>query len=528
MKFILHLITRKAHFFFTALFSKHFWRELWLDTRALFTKSVSAEVLETLCGYVNPSYSDLVAHFQRVTGQGGLLHDKEMVKLFYTDREKFFTRLKSILSSRFSSVEWANSLYEGFKATYGPIPSQFTQFLKANGLDAHIRARKPLIDSTLDFRNIKVEGVVNLTLGGSFSVWLFRCVEFCDTATVSIYPPFFARNPSVSFYKNVFHGDFKCLFAFAREISIIKSKFKHSVIIGADTMGENNDAIARCEKELAYHDIADSHTHSTVKFSGSRCESLVTIYNRFGEKNFPGINMVRFEDGNIIGGLSIPESVLANVGAQYYLNRMRQHLIPNRRMLISYYDPIGAKGISNFHFDINEHIKMPHKEEAPFYKIFFIGLKNKAIETHDREAEFNYGRKERYFDRAAAPRRQDRFILWWSHLVSDGGISWIRPSAILLGGQCILAAFFIGWLGGCCDYAAWFQAAVESLNPLSSLPEILKSLGDGNESCKKSLSAWENSLTASIYNAVRRIFSLALIYEIVKVFLRFSNKLSSG
>ena len=200
---------------------------------------------------------------------------------------------------------------------------------------------------------------------------------------------------------------------------------------------------------------------------------------------------------------------------------MRRIFIPNWEKIKPYHLYANARGIGNIHFDITEHIKMPYKPEALLYKEFFIGLKKKAIKEHDREAEFNYGRKERYFDRAAAPRRQDRFLLWWSHLVSDGGISWIRPSAILLGGQWILAAFFIGWWGGCGDYAAWFQAAMESLNPLSRLPDLLKSLGC--ELGEDSPSAWKDSLSASIYNAVRRILSLALLYEIVKTLRRFYN-----
>ena len=144
------------------------------------------------------------------------------------------------------------------------------------------------------------------------------------------------------------------------------------------------------------------------------------------------------------------------------------------------------------------------------YKQYFIALKNQAIDNHDREAEFNYGRKERYFDRGVATRWQDKFPLWWSHIISDSGISWFRPAFILLAGQWILAAIFIGGFGGCGD---WSMAAVESLNPLSSLDDIAKS-----PCCKE----WIDSFSASIYNAARRIFSLALLYEIIKVLRRFS------
>ena len=493
-------ITLKLDDFFAEIFSMSFWRKRWLNIRALIPKNVDATTLEELCGYINPSYSDLVDRFQEATGQGGLLHVGELVHAFYNDREEFLSRLKDILIP-LGSAEWANSLYEEFRSICAPIPDKFKEIVNQKGLEAHIRLSEHIsIGSVIDVVNIKLKGEANLTFGGGFGLWLFRHVKFCDDVFINIYPSFLAERPKVDFYQNIFYGDFTCRFSSVDYISIANNKFKHSVLIGADINSvENKDIVSQWKKDMEHHEAMDSPpSATTVMFSNNHCEELITLYNHLNghdlpriKQNLSGISMVRFENGNTIGGLSIPQSKLANIALEYYLRwkfGLRGKIFPHARELRLYQHLKSATGIGSFHFDINEHIKMPDKTEAPLYKDFFIRLKQKAIRAHDREAAFNYGRKERYFDRGAAPRRQDRFILWWSHLVSDGGISWFRPAAILLVGQYALAAIFIGWLGGCCDYAAWFQAAVESLNPLSSLPDMLKSLGDGNESCKKSLS----------------------------------------
>ena len=514
--------------FCAKFFSKYFWRELWLDIRAFPRKRVSAEILETLCGYLNPSYSDLVDRFQTATGgYSNRLQSEEMVVSFYSNREEFLTRLKSILHA-IGRVEWANSIYEELRAIYAPIPDKFKELAKQAGLEARIiLGNHPTLGESLNFINIQVEGEVNLTLGGRFRYWLFRDVKFCDAVAVSIYPAFFKFHPKVDFHKNIFHNDFTCVFAFVHSIGLTNNKFYRSALVGADTMSlKNKDTVDQWKKDMVHHGIAiaDFRGESTVLFSKNRCENLVALYNYNHDDNgqiLPGIKMVRFEGGNIIGGLSIPESKIDDIGPNYYLHRTPRvrwvrwmrwvWFIPKRKEITLYNPPAHARGIPSVHFDINEHIKMPYKQEAPLYKEFFIGFKNKAIKAHDREAEFNYGRKERYFERGITTRWQDKFSLWWSHVVSDSGISWIRPAVILLVGQWILAAIFIGGFGGC---GGWLIAAVESLNPLSSLEDIVKS-----PDCEE----WIDSFSASIYNAVRRILSLALLYEIIKVLRRFSN-----
>ena len=514
---------QKTRDFCAKFFSKYFWRELWLDIRAFPRKRVSAEILETLCGYLNPSYSDLVDRFQTAVGHSHRLQSEEMVVSFHANREGFLTRLKSLLHT-LGSVEWANSIYKELEAIYAPIPDKFKELAKQTGLGAHIIfSKNPVFGEVLSFINIQVEGEVNLTLGGRFHYWLFRDVKFCDAVTVSIYPSFFALPSKVDFHKNIFHDDFTCLFAFVKSIGLTNNKFYRSALIGADTVNlKNQDTVDQWKKDMIHYDITNFNVESTVLFSKNRCENLVALYNRnyVGGQILPGIKMVRFEGGNTIGGLSIPESKIADIGPDYYLHRTPRvrwvrwmhwvWFIPKRKKIKLYDSPISARGIPSVHFDINEHIKMPYKQEAPLYKEFFIDFKNKAIETHDREAEFNYGRKERYFDRAAATRWQDRFTLGWSQWVSDSGISWIRPIGWLIAVQAILAAAFIGWNVWVCasdwSVGGWAKTVIESFDPLSKVE-----------------SKCADSLSAPFYNVARKIFLFLFLYETIKVFRRFSK-----
>ena len=273
----------------------------------------------------------------------------------------------------------------------------------------------------------------------------------------------------MDFKDSAFCGDFTCLFAFVENISIANTKFKRPVLIGADIKsGENRHIVAQWKRDMLSNLISNFRTYSTVKFSKNRCEDVVILYNRMilsDGRNVPGINMVRFEGSNIIGGLSLPEINLANIGS----GRPLDAIISDGKRQGRYQQPVGVTNIGDIHFDMNERIKTDDKEEMLLYKDFFIALKNKAIAKRDREAEFKFGRQERYFDWRLADRWQDEFTLGWSQWVSDNGISWIRPIYWLLGVQAVLAAAFIcsGWCDW--DWWVWGKFVAESLNPLSSV-----------------------------------------------------------
>ena len=501
----------KIYDFFVRLLSKNLRREIWLELCALFYKGVNAKILEELCGCVNPSYSDLINRVERAVGLGHLLREGELVSLFYDDRESFLTDIMKLLNEHVPSAR-AISLYEELRAIYALIPDRFAEIVRENKLTGKVKLLNTNdMGVVLEFTKIKVKGKVHFSLGGIANRWSFRRVKFLDSVIVSLYPSFFINySPMMTFQNNICRSSFACLFAFADNIAIIGNKFKLPVLVEAaiNSVSENKQAVAQWKGDMIDIDISYFSANSTVEFSSNYFNHIVRLDNNIGEYPAASIKMVRFGGGNIIRGVSVPDPKLSKIKA-------RSRFVPYRP------SPKGKPIVSDVRFGINEHITTPDKREALLYKDFFIALKNEAIKKHDREAEFNYGRQERYFDWCLADRLQDKFIVLWSRIMSNSGISWLRPASILLGGQYALAAFFIGWLGGCCDYAAWFQAAVESLNPLSSLPDMLESLG--GESCKCSLSAWEDSISASIYNAVRRIFSLALIYEIVKALRRFSN-----
>ena len=455
--------------------SKHFWRGLRMECRAFFYKRVDAKTLMDICECINPPHL------------------------------------------RKNATAWGNrdsSLAEEEK---------LASMIEAAGLRKHILLSSDKVGRrAIKFVKIMVRGVVKMNLGGRFNSWEFDSVKFADFFSISIYPPYHDSNSASMVFRNSICGDYFMLsFIGVSKIHICDSKFMATadINIGADDIEFGADTAPSVEKLLRQmlDNFLQHYVASTVEFSGNFLKT-VCLHNKVhhvGETKIPNPNLghVRFVNGNHIGMIYLTDIMLPD----------------NKPVGEKKVETISAFGhrlikVSDVHFDAHEHIEMhPGLETNMHYKKYFVALKKQAIEKHDREAEFAYGRKERYFDRGIATRWQDKFPLWWSYIVSSNGISWFRPAAILLGGQYALAVIFIGWLGGCCDYAAWFQAAVESLNPLSSLPDMLKSLGDGNESCKKSLSAWENSISASIYNAVRRIFSLALLYEIVKVLRRFSN-----
>ena len=502
------------------ILSIHFWRALWLEFCALFYKRVDAKTLEELCGYINPPYSRVVDLVKKAGGNTLPLTDgTSMADLFYTDRADFLIRLEALLSRHAFSSDSAYFHYGKLKEICSPTMNEFLKRVKDKGLEGRIVARHEYLEkkgdlgynSAIEFKRINITGDINLFLGGEFGNWKFNSVKFSNDATITIFL-FGGFGDAMNFSNNLCCGSFSCFFPGVSSIDINENVFKSSVKLQVDADADHNGKpFGEWIESKVQRSSTSPYTSSTVRFFSNYVKGSIGIFDGILIPNHTNIRMVSFAGGNVIGGVSMPA-----VSQSYEDERT---VVCNETM---YFGDQNAK-IDNVHFDIDERITSPAVFEAEDYKKYFIFLKNRAIKIHNREDEFKYGRQERYFDWCLADRWQDKLIFSWSRFVSNSGISWFRPAVILLGGQWLLAAIFIGKFGGCGDYVAWFQAAVESLNPLSSLPDMLESLGDGNESCKKSLSAWENSLSASIYNAVRRIFSLALIYEIVKVLRRFSN-----
>ena len=499
MKFI-----KKICKFFAKHFSKHVWRERWLDICASPRKSVDAKTLEDLCGYINPPYSRIVELIEEAGGNTLPLTEDEvgMVNLFYTNRNAFIKQLKDMLFWSDSVVQSPNSLYERLKAICSPTMDEFRKKIKDKGLESHIVVCASAFgqsDEKIHFKNLRVEGKINLFFGGKFASCEFNHVKFCNDATITIFPVYEIQGGEVVFAKNICCGLFSCFFPSIHYIYIRKNIFRTAKLV----VGANSSHGMSVVEWINNRMDTPSGVHSTIEFADNYAEGLAHFYDDFAVNNHrANIKMISFKNGNVLGDLSIPAVSETYEGEKAVACfKMMQDHSPNAR-------------IGDVHFDMNERIKSSFRSEMLNYKKYFISLKNRAIKMRDREAEFRYGRQERYFDRQIETRWQDKFPWWWSHYVSDSGISWIRPAAILFIGQCILAAVFIGWVGGCCDYATWFQAAVESLNPLSSLHDIAKSQCYDN---------WANTLSASIYGEARRIFSLALIYEIIKVLHRFYN-----
>ena len=496
-------------------FAKHAWnfhvcKRLWARffvNRYGKMAEVSAADLQKICEYVNPSYLSFLACVRNAATYHGVklpaslfsipttpemtqrsLLASEMVYWFYHQPQEFIDNLNTILSNQLDSG-WSSVAYtleKIYHESFSPSSDGFKKII-GDRLKGHVVWR----GKTIRFKRIKIKGDVKLALGGRFNRWLFNRVQFCDDAAINIYPPREDTVGKMVFTNNICCGKFSCSFAAVPRIHIGGNIFHFSLDMGADAnISQNHDSLGRWIEEMTR--LVQIYSISIVKFSNNYVGGFATIYNVLPTSGGCNHVSVLFLEGNFLGGLSVPA-----------LSPEQQDKRPTEG---------DVKHSQSMRFDIHEHIKMPsNREMAMRYKDYFVFLKDKAIKANDREAEFNYGRKERYFDRGITTRRQDKFILWWSHLVSNSGVSWLRPAAILLVGQWILAAIFIGGFGGC---DGWLIATVESLNPLSSLDDIAKS-----PCCKE----WIDSFSASVYNAVRRIFSLALLYEIIKVLRRFSN-----
>ena len=499
--------------FFAKHFSKHVWRERWLDIRAFPRKRVSAATLVEICECINPSYDRLVKYAEREleafygygsgTDIGGFFKKSDLVNAFYDDREKFLD--KSFLV-RF--LKFPGSFHEHLIEKYSPAKEmeRFQSKVVAAELQEHILLSNVGEFKTINFVKIMVEDDIELNLGGKFCNWQFYRVKFCGAAKLNIYPPsaHFAFG-GLHFNESACFGAFSCLFAGVVNFHILNSKFMSSMAMDIGTDAQLN----------AYGRIGDMNRKlykwlgaPSITFFNNSFKEMLGLFSNSntykGALRFPTLGKVHFGKGNYIHTLDLTASTLYPKTEPMDENSIN-------------YNAERPIHVDDIKFDIHERIKMPWDSGTMLrFKDFFITLKNRAIEKRDREAEFSYARKERYFDRGLANRWQDKFILEWSHYVSDSGISWLRPIGWLLGVQAILAAAFIGWNDWTCacdwswrvlaDWGVWAEMFVKSLDPLS----------DVKFKCASTLSA-------AIYGVVRKIFLFLFLYETIKVFRRFSK-----
>ena len=482
---------------------------------------VDAQDLQALCEYINPSYSRFIEQVKNAIETAGVAYSPslfsptidstedstepkslispDMIYWFYHDREKFLKDLQyALFLGMHNGAGLIYNALNDFYARFCPTLDEVKKKIGENGLEGHVVLR----GQTIRFKQIKVNGSVKLAFGGKFNRWLFNRVQFCDDVAISVYSLTKRIGGRMIFRENICCGKFSCSFTGIPRVYIGGNLFHSSLDVGVGSnIAQNGKVIGEWLQTMR-----DEYPESNVEFSNNYAKGEVVIDDKLkGTRMLDGhtikprkISEVNFLRGNHIGGLRVPLVSL--------LRWDKQPVGCNEHLLSSHAE------IGNFHFGTHERIEISASEAEAFrYKHFFITLKHRAIEKRDREAEFGYGRQERYFERGITASRQDKFALRWSDFVSNSGVSWIRPAVILLIGQWILAAIFIGGFGGC---GGWLIAAVESLNPLSSLDDIAKS-----PCCEK----WIDSLSASIYNAVRRILSLALLYEIIKVLRRFYN-----
>ena len=451
---------------------------------------VSAKTLADICECINPSYSHL-AEYARQELSNDYLDSPGFAHTFYSNRAAFFASVANL------PAYFYNHLME----KYSPEKEKerFHSMVAAAKLQEHILLSEEGTRKAINFEKIMVDDDIQLNLGGIFRSWKFNCVKFCGAVALNIYPPSF--NSSIGemvFNKSVCFGNFECWFFGVPDFYISDSKFMSSFIMdtGSDTQLGAYGQVDDMEEKFFQH----LHTPTIRFFHNSFKGNLMLFANAQeyrGKASSATLGRVHFSGGNYISELLslpalYPESNLVNVD-------IHDPVVRKDGRLIKVYD---------IQFDNRERIKMPsHPGVALQYKEFFIALKKQAIEKRDRDAELKYGRKERYFDRGLATYWEDKFILDWSYYASDGGISWFRPIGLLILVQTGLAAAFIcsGW----CDWNwwVWGKLAVESLDPLSHVE-----------------SGCASPLSAAVYGVARKIFLFLFLYEIIKVFRRFSNK----
>ena len=434
--------------------SKHYWRECYLEYCSRHYKAVDAKTLADIRECINPSYRHPDVYAWR-THDSSLAEEEELA-----------------------------SIIEGA------------------GLQEHILLSDEGNGKAIKFVNLKIKDDFNLNLSVKFNRWEFHRIKFDKGIGISVFPSFKHWNTgAVVFNKIICRNSFWCMYAGVSNIRICDSILPSvSMKIGVPKPWVTAGQMGMMMRDYFCDSIAP-----TVEFSGNYIKDLAPyteltptdpdeIANN--SKRIYNLGSVSFVKGNYIGALRLLTSMLP------YDKSARDD-----RKVRTFFPGDEVVSVARIHFDPHERIEMPSDwEEKMKHKEYFVALKNQATRRCDREAEFSHGRKERYFDRGLANRWQDKFILGWSHYVSDSGISWIRPAAILLVGQWLLAAIFIG-LGWCdWDWWVWGKLAVESLNPLSQVE-----------------SGCASPLSAAFYGVARKIFLFLFLYEIIKVFRRFSK-----
>ena len=115
--------------------------------------------------------------------------------------------------------------------------------------------------------------------------------------------------------------------------------------------------------------------------------------------------------------------------------------------------------------------------------------------------------------------RQDRIVLWFGLIFSNHGISWTRPICWLLGVHAGITFFiFINSILPFIDvtipdcHKGYLYIFFELFNPLSNLEEII---GDKANFYPSFL---------SFLNVVQKVFYALMVYEIIRVFRRFTVK----
>ena len=382
---------------------------------------------------------------------------------------------------------------------------KLASMIEAAGLREHILLSDEGNGKAIKFVNLKIKGDVNLNLSGTLNRWEFHRIKF-DGIGISVFPPLNYWNIGVVvFNKIISRYSFGCMYAGVSDIRICDSVLPSvSMKIGVPNRSAAYGRMENMMRSFFRDSIAPA-----VEFSGNCIKDLapyteltLTDPNETLDESKRVFNLgsVSFVKGNYIGVLRLLTSMLP------YDESARDD-----RKVRTFFPGDEVVSVARIHFDPHERIAMPSDwEEKMKYKEYFVALKNQAIRRHDREAEFSHGRKERYFDRGLANRWQDKFILGWSHYVSDSGISWIRPIGWLIAVQAILAVAFIGWNVWICpsdwSVGGWAKTVIESFDPLSKVE-----------------SKCADSLSAPFYNVARKIFLFLFLYEIIKVFRRFSK-----
>ncbi|MCH9664964.1 MAG: hypothetical protein K0U41_03860 [Gammaproteobacteria bacterium] len=156
---------------------------------------------------------------------------------------------------------------------------------------------------------------------------------------------------------------------------------------------------------------------------------------------------------------------------------------------------------------------------------FFLYLKNRAIVNKDKSQEIIINRELTKCDAHLIKNEifresfQDKLILWFGGVVSDHGVSLIRPFLWLLFLNALATAFVVlPFHEQLLNWTSIGYIFIETLNPISSIGSSIE------ETLVEETIEGAGKLWVSLINALQKLGFALMAYEFIRVGRRFTTK----